>query len=355
MDSSRGQSEVLWHILLSNQYLFQLNFNFHTGIQLSKHCWQLAAGTLERKSEMICIKQINEDHYMFYYVFFTFLSPTCCPDSQPWCQLKQTEIHSSSPRSNYWESMILMDWTWTGNTPLREEVLSRTGRDSLCYARSDPELLCRCSADVSHEARRDYDDWWLAFRNSWRPTRPRGQRPANPDYLSLLLCLLGKESSMLVTKLQSWQSTLKCSSAQYDQLSSCLSESHLHFIRYLDFINVMTYDFHGTWESVTGHNSPLFKGSHDTGDHVYLNTVSTQIHVQLHHECKHLFIIIIIIWVGFYICLFLCVLQICVVGNFKYCNNKKKVAWSVEKLLQWSTQIGNSFSKIIQMCMKRVI
>ncbi|XP_053279913.1 acidic mammalian chitinase isoform X1 [Pleuronectes platessa] len=42
--------------------------------------------------------------------------------------------------------------------------------------------------------------------------------------------------------------------------------------KYLDFINVMTYDFHGTWERVTGHNSPLFKGSQDTGDNVYLNT-----------------------------------------------------------------------------------
>uniref|UniRef100_A0A3Q3JAY5 chitinase n=1 Tax=Monopterus albus TaxID=43700 RepID=A0A3Q3JAY5_MONAL len=42
--------------------------------------------------------------------------------------------------------------------------------------------------------------------------------------------------------------------------------------KYLDFINVMTYDFHGSWESVTGHHSPLCKGSNDTGDHVYLNT-----------------------------------------------------------------------------------
>ncbi|KAM8867698.1 acidic mammalian chitinase-like [Synchiropus picturatus] len=42
--------------------------------------------------------------------------------------------------------------------------------------------------------------------------------------------------------------------------------------RYLDFINVMTYDFHGTWETVTGHNSPLYRGSHDTGDLVYFNT-----------------------------------------------------------------------------------
>nr|XP_046253516.1 acidic mammalian chitinase-like [Scatophagus argus] len=42
--------------------------------------------------------------------------------------------------------------------------------------------------------------------------------------------------------------------------------------KYLDFINVMTYDFHGAWESVTGHNSPLYKDSQDTGDQVYLNT-----------------------------------------------------------------------------------
>nr|XP_023649259.1 acidic mammalian chitinase-like isoform X2 [Paramormyrops kingsleyae] len=42
--------------------------------------------------------------------------------------------------------------------------------------------------------------------------------------------------------------------------------------KYLDFINVMTYDFHGSWESFTGHNSPLYQGSHDTGDFIYFNT-----------------------------------------------------------------------------------
>uniref|UniRef100_A0A8C7WYG7 Oviductal glycoprotein 1 n=1 Tax=Oryzias sinensis TaxID=183150 RepID=A0A8C7WYG7_9TELE len=42
--------------------------------------------------------------------------------------------------------------------------------------------------------------------------------------------------------------------------------------KYLDFVNVMTYDLHGSWENVTGHNSPLFKSSQDTGDNVYLNT-----------------------------------------------------------------------------------
>ncbi len=46
---------------------------------------------------------------------------------------------------------------------------------------------------------------------------------------------------------------------------------HIH--QYLDFINVMTYDFHGTWEMTTNFNAPLYKSSTDpSADPAHFNT-----------------------------------------------------------------------------------
>jgi len=44
--------------------------------------------------------------------------------------------------------------------------------------------------------------------------------------------------------------------------------------RYLDYFHVMTYDFHGSWDTQTGENSPLYQGPSDTGDNIYFNVVS---------------------------------------------------------------------------------
>ena len=41
----------------------------------------------------------------------------------------------------------------------------------------------------------------------------------------------------------------------------------------MDFISIMTYDLHGSWEKVTGHNSPLFASEMEYGEQAELNVV----------------------------------------------------------------------------------
>ncbi|XP_023649369.1 acidic mammalian chitinase-like isoform X2 [Paramormyrops kingsleyae] len=41
--------------------------------------------------------------------------------------------------------------------------------------------------------------------------------------------------------------------------------------KYLDMINVMTYDYHGSWDPFTGECSPLYRDSFDSGSYIYFN------------------------------------------------------------------------------------
>ena len=44
--------------------------------------------------------------------------------------------------------------------------------------------------------------------------------------------------------------------------------------RHLDYLSLMAYDLHGSWDMVTGHPSGLYPNSLDTGNECYLNVVS---------------------------------------------------------------------------------
>ncbi|XP_054883254.1 chitinase, acidic.1 [Poeciliopsis prolifica] len=43
----------------------------------------------------------------------------------------------------------------------------------------------------------------------------------------------------------------------------------------MDFMNIMNYDFHGHWEPMTGHNSPLYRSSVDVGSQFHYNINSS--------------------------------------------------------------------------------
>ncbi|XP_029007324.1 acidic mammalian chitinase-like isoform X1 [Betta splendens] len=47
---------------------------------------------------------------------------------------------------------------------------------------------------------------------------------------------------------------------------------------HLDFLNLLTYDFHGSWDPVTGHNSPLYPSAVDSGSHIKHNIDSSVSH-----------------------------------------------------------------------------
>ena len=45
--------------------------------------------------------------------------------------------------------------------------------------------------------------------------------------------------------------------------------------KHLDFMNIMSYDFHGTWDNVVGHNAPLYPLETASREEKKMSVVST--------------------------------------------------------------------------------
>ena len=53
---------------------------------------------------------------------------------------------------------------------------------------------------------------------------------------------------------------------------------------YFDFINVMTYDYHGSWDEVTGHNAPLYGRKGESAKEKSWN-INASLHIWIEKGC----------------------------------------------------------------------
>ncbi|XP_035672026.1 chitotriosidase-1-like [Branchiostoma floridae] len=102
------------------------------------------------------------------------------------------------------------------------------------------------------------------------PAQRAGSRPEDKQRFTLLVQEL--KAAFDAEVLQPGQERLLLSAAVPAGESSVLQGYEVDLIsQHLDFINLMTYDLHGSWEAVTGLNSPLYPAAEESGNARKLN------------------------------------------------------------------------------------
>ncbi|XP_044586743.1 chitotriosidase-1-like isoform X1 [Cotesia glomerata] len=96
------------------------------------------------------------------------------------------------------------------------------------------------------------------FDLDWEYPAQRGGSPNDVKNFVKLVRVLGK-------KLHS-QGLLLSAAVAAAESSASQSYDIAEMSKYLDFINLMAYDFHGSWEPITGLNAPLHAASSDSYD-----------------------------------------------------------------------------------------
>lgn len=136
-------------------------------------------------------------------------------------------------------------WTWSKN--FSDAALTKKSRE--IFVKSTIEFMLRHKLDGI-----DLD---------WEYPGQVGDgnkfRSEDKENFTLLLKLFRERMNSIATDKRKYLLTIATGANQQYLDHTNMREAH----EYLDFINIMTYDFHGGWESKTGHNANLTVSKYD--------------------------------------------------------------------------------------------
>lgn len=136
-------------------------------------------------------------------------------------------------------------WTWSGN--FSDAVLTEESRQ--VFANSAIAFLQKHKIDGID----------LDWEYPGQIGNGNVHRPEDKENFTAILKLLREKLDAIVTEGQHYLLTIASAANQAYLDHTNMGEAQ----QYLDFINIMTYDFHGGWVAKTGHHANLYTSKHD--------------------------------------------------------------------------------------------
>lgn len=153
-------------------------------------------------------------------------------------------------------------WTWSKN--FSDAALTEASREKFA------------NSAIAYMKRHHIDGIDLDWEYPGLPGAGNTHRPEDKENFTALLKLLREKLDQLGTRKEKYLLTIASAASQAYLDHTEMQVAH----QYLDFINIMTYDFHGAWDQQTGHHANLTVSGFDESENPRSAARAVQEHVQ---------------------------------------------------------------------------